>query len=337
MNSPRATCALRPPRAAASFLILLAAGLLAGCGADGPAPFSGYVETEPVRVASPVAGRLLELPVRRGQDVKAGAPLFVLEQTAEQAGVREAQARVAQAEAQAQDLGKGGRPDELAAARAALAQARAALVQSESDLKRQRELAQSGFISPSGLTAVQARRDADAARVRQLEAELRVAELGGRSDARAAAGAQTDAARAALARSAWTLDQKTVVAPAAARVDDTLFRVGEWVPAGAPVVSLLQPGAVKLRFYVPEPVLAQVRPGTRVLARCDGCAQPVAATVRYVASQAEFTPPVVYSEKQRQRLVFLVEAWPEPADGARLPAGLPVDVTVDAPRVQGAS
>ena len=117
----------------------------------------------------------------------------------------------------------------------------------------------------------------------------------------------------------------------AARVDDTLYRVGEWVAAGSPVVTLIEPSAVKLRFFVPEARLAQVAPGTRVQAVCDGCPAPIAATVRYVAREAEFTPPVIYSRGTREKLVFLVEAWPSAADAARLRPGLPVDVTVAAP------
>jgi len=102
------------------------------------------------------------------------------------------------------------------------------------------------------------------------------------------------------------------------------------VAAGSPVVTLIEPSAVKLRFFVPEARLAQVTPGTRVQAACDGCPAPIAATVRYVAREAEFTPPVIYSRGSREKLVFLAEAWPSTADAARLRPGLPVDVTLAA-------
>ena len=94
------------------------------------------------------------------------------------------------------------------------------------------------------------------------------------------------------------------------------------------MVSLIEPAAVKLRFYVPETQVARVGPGTRVRATCDGCAAPIDATVRFVAREAEFTPPVIYSRGSREKLVFLVEAWPAPADAAKLRPGLPVDVTL---------
>jgi HlyD family secretion protein len=305
--------------------------LLGACRPAPPAGFSGVVEVEPVLVAAPLAGRLDELAVQRGAQVAAGAPLFALEHASESDAVREAEAEVARAEAAARDLGKGQRRDELAALQAAVEAQTAALARSESDLKRQRELAAQGFVSGAELTTLTAQRNADAARVEQSRAQLRSARQGGREDVQAAANAAVDAARASLAQAEWRLAQKTVAAPAAAWVEDTLYRVGEWVAAGSPVVSLIEPAAVKLRFFVPETRIAQVTPGQRVRATCDGCAAPIEATVRFVAREAEFTPPVIYSRGSREKLVFMVEAWPAPADAAKLRPGLPVDVVLVAP------
>ena len=312
-----------------SWLVLL---LLAACQAREPASFNGYVEVEFVRVAAPQAGRLVALPAQRGASVASGAPLFVLEHDIEAAAVSESIARVERSDAQARNLTRGQRRDELAAAQAALDAGRAALAQSESDLKRERELARSGFTSGATLTAAQARRNADEARVRQLEAQLRSAHLGAREDEQSAAHADAAAARAALEQSRRRLAQKSVMAPVTAQVEDTLYRVGEWVNAGSPVVSLLEPGALKLRFFVPEPALAQFKPGVLVQAECDGCGGPVNATVRRVASEAEFTPPVIYSKENRQRLLFLVEAWPTAHDAQRLRPGLPVQVRLPGTR-----
>ncbi|WP_034607086.1 HlyD family secretion protein [Chitinimonas koreensis] len=301
---------------------------LAGCGRDEPAAWHGYVEAEPVRLAAPVGGRLAALAVERGDTVAAGQPLFRLEQDSERAAVGEAAARAEQARAQADDLASGKRPDELAVTAAGLAAAQAALKQSESDLRRQGELARAGFVSGAHLDALRARRDADAAKVTEMAAQLRAGRLAGREASRAAAQAGTAAAEAQLAQRQWTLAQKTVAAPLAARVEERYYRVGEWVPAGSPVLSLLAPGAVKARFWVPEPARARLRPGSRVNLACDGCGAPVAATVRYVAREAEFTPPLIYSKENRAKLVFLAEATPlAAADAARLPPGLPLDVT----------
>lgn len=140
------------------------------------------------------------------------------------------------------------------------------------------------------------------------------------------ARAQLEQVRAQLAQAQWTLAQKTVAAPAAGVVEDVYYRVGEQVAAGAPVLALLPPQNRKLRFFVPQSDLDRVRIGTRISAHCDGCAAPIDATVRFVAPQAEYTPPVIYSAAARQKLVFLVEAWPEAAAALALRPGQPVEV-----------
>lgn len=300
---------------------------LTSCAEPETALLSGYVETEPVRVAAPLAGRLLKLEVPRGGEAAEGAPLFVLEQDGEKAAVDEAEARLGRSRALAADLDKGGRQDELAALQAQRAAALAQAKQSEQELARQRRLAASGFVSPASLDALRARYDADRARVADLDARLRLAQQGARDDQREAAKQDSAAASAALAQSRWRLAQKTVTAPVTARVEDTYYRVGEWVPAGAPVLSLLALNAVKVRFFVPQARLAEFAVGRRVQLRCDGCGQPVPATVDYVAREAEFTPPVIYSREQRAKLVFLVEARPAtPQAAALLRPGQPVDV-----------
>ncbi len=128
------------------------------------------------------------------------------------------------------------------------------------------------------------------------------------------------------AQNAWRLRQKRQVASTDAVVADTFYRAGEYVAAGMPVLSLLPAGATKARFFVPEADAATLRPGDPVQLRCDGCGQPLAARIGYVATRAEYTPPVIYSNTQRTRLVFMVEAWPEAADAARLRPGQPLDV-----------
>jgi prepilin-type N-terminal cleavage/methylation domain-containing protein len=109
-------------------------------------------------------------------------------------------------------------------------------------------------------------------------------------------------------------------------VTDTLYREGEWVPAGSPVVRMLPPKNVKVRFFVPEPQLGAVKVGQAVELACDGCAAKIAATVSFIAPQAEYTPPVIYSRENRSKLVFLVEARPSKDDAVKLHPGQPVDV-----------
>ncbi|MCL2636245.1 MAG: HlyD family efflux transporter periplasmic adaptor subunit [Betaproteobacteria bacterium] len=299
---------------------------LAGCGANNDGVLPGYVEADFVRVAAPYAGRLVELAVVKGAEVEPGAKLFALDRDNEIAARDEAAAKLAQSEAQARDLATGKRKDEIAAVAAQVEAARAVLKLAESDLTRQQSLAAAKFISPAGLDAQIEKVRSGKAQLAEAEAQLRVAHLAARNDQRAAAAAASQAAQAALAQSAWMLAQKEVAAPVAARVDDTLYRVGEWVPAGSPVVSLLPPGHIKLRFYVPQARLPEVRQGDIVKVSCDGCGAPRDARVAFIAAQAEFTPPVIYSQENRAKLVFLVEAYPLDAQGLR--PGQPVDVRI---------
>jgi HlyD family secretion protein len=111
-------------------------------------------------------------------------------------------------------------------------------------------------------------------------------------------------------------------------VYDTLFRVGEWVQAGSPVVQMLPPQNVKVRFFVPETVVGALQPGRVLKIHCDGCAADVTAKITYISTQAEFTPPVIYSNERRSKLVYMIEAHPAVADADKLRPGQPVTVTL---------
>jgi HlyD family secretion protein len=160
--------------------------------------------------------------------------------------------------------------------------------------------------------------------VAQAEADLAVARLPARAQQIAAAQATVEGAEAALARAEWTLDKRRLTAPAPGLVADVIRTPGEIAGPSAPILSLLPDGAVKLRLYVPEMLVSAVQPGGRLDIRCDGCPGTAAATVTYVSDRAEFTPPVIYSRENRQKLVYLVEAAPD--DGAGLKPGQIVDV-----------
>lgn len=310
------------------FLSLVVAGLLAACGQSVGSGWSGYAEGDYVHIAAPIAGRLDQLAVRAGDTVKQGAALFALDAQAEQAAVDEAQARLQASDAQAQNSAKGRRPEELAVIRAQVEQARAQAVLARSAWQRQKELVERGFVSASQLDSAAATlRQADA-KLSELERSLQVATLPARSDERTAAQAQAESARQVLRQAQWRLAQKQQTAPADAQVAELYFHPGEYVGAGQPVLSLLPPGSVKARFYVPEAELAQIALGQAVRLSCDGCGEPVSARISRIATAPEFTPPVIYSNAQRARLVYLVEARPEPAAAAaRLRPGQPLDVT----------
>jgi HlyD family secretion protein len=314
-------------RAWAGVPAVLAALAMAACGRAPDAGWAGYVEGDYVHVAAPIGGALTTLAVRRGQNVAAGALLFALDSTSETAAREEAAARAISARAQADNAGKGRRAEEIAVTESQLAQARAQAALAASEFARVQQLVAQGFLSPSRLDDARAAALQSEARVAELSAALRVARLPARSDERAAAGALSDAARSVLAQTEWRERQKQQHAPLSARVADTYFEAGEWVGAGQPVVALLAPGAVRARFFVPEAELGALALGQAVELRCDGCATPVAARIDFIASRAEYTPPVIYSNAQRARLVFMVEARPETKEGAaRLKPGQPLDV-----------
>jgi HlyD family secretion protein len=304
--------------------------VVAGCGPDGARPLQGYAEGEYVRVAAPFAGTLSELSVKRGDPVAAGAPLFALERENESAARREAGERLAAAEARLANLRSGKRPPEIEAAAEQLQQARAMRELSAANAKRQQQLFASGFISGAALDDARAQARRDEARVKELEAVVATARMPARVDEIRAAEADARAAREVVAQSAWRLAQRAVAAPASGLVHDTYYVVGDWVPAGSPVASVLPPGNVKVRFYVAETVLGRLKRGQTLTVTCDGCAAPIAATIVFISDRAEFTPPVLYSKENRSKLVYLVEAKPAPADAAKLHPGQPVDVTLPA-------
>jgi HlyD family secretion protein len=307
---------------------------LAGCGERAATGFQGYAEGEFVLVAAPAAGRLEKRWVSRGEEVEAGAPLFALEQENEKAARREAEQRVRNAEAKLGNIAAGRRKPEVDAIQAQEAQAAAARELSRRQLQQQEELFAKNYISASSMDAARANYQRDLARVAEAEAQIRLARMAiGRDKEIAAAQADVEMARAVLAQSDWRLAQRAVSAPAASPaktlVHDTFYSEGEWVAAGAPVVSLLPPGNLKLRFFVSETVLGGLKIGQAVRAACDGCGAPIAAKISYVSRQAEFTPPVLYSREQRAKLVFLVEARPDPADAVKLKPGQPLDISLN--------
>jgi len=311
---------------AAGFALIV--GIGAGCSGDKSAGYQGYVEGEYVHIASAVGGRLERLLVARGQTVDAKAALYELEADEETAAKRQADELLNAAQAQLADLKVGKRIPELAVVQAQLAQAIAAEDQAGRQLKRDEAQFEAGGIARAQLDDSRATRDIRAARVRELSDQLEVSRLPAREDQIRAQNAQVAAARAASSQSAWRLDQKRGVATQGGLVMDTLYREGEWVPAGSPVVRLLPPKNVKLRFFVPEAVAGGLKPGRNVSVHCDGCGADVPAVVSYISPEPEYTPPIIYSNETRAKLVFLVEARPSVENATRLRPGQPVAVTL---------
>jgi HlyD family secretion protein len=307
-------------------VLVLAVLGLGACSRSSSPQWQGYLEGDFVYVASPLPGRLERLAAAKGSRVSAGDRLFDLERDAETAALREAAQQLQAARAQLADVGKGSRPEEIAALDAKLAQARAASELSKLELGRQEALFKAGAVSESDYDRAHLTHEGNTGAVAEDTARLGTARLGGRADAVAAAGAQARAAADAEAHARWSVDQKSQSAPKDALVYDTLYREGEFVSAGSPVVVLLPPANIKVRFFVAESEFARVRAGDPVSVSVGGLAAPLEARVSYVSPQPEYTPPVLYNRDNRSKLVYMVEAV-FPGKGAEdLHPGQPVDV-----------
>jgi HlyD family secretion protein len=327
------------PRAIAVVLVVLVVTVLlltrswweAQLGFDADeARYLGYVEGETSLIAPPVAGRLLERPVDRGGQVKKGDRLFLIDPVLARAEVARAEAALAESRSRYENLLTGKRQEEQDVIRGQRREVEESLALAEIELKRQTELV------AKAISTRQAYDQADS-QVRQLRmraaalaAQEKVGNLAARPDEIAAAKSMVEQNQANLDQARKRLDDLMPVAPEDALVENTFFNVGEWVPAGTPVVSLLPRQRVKLRFFVPEADIALAGMGKSVSFSCDTCPPNLKASIIYISPRAEFTPPVIYSQSARAKLVFLIEARPEPTQAALSP-GLPVTVAPFAP------
>ena len=322
------------PRRWSTTLLCLAAVLAAGGGCTQRETnlVQGYIEGEYVYASSPQAGTLRALPVARGDWVKSGDPVFELDPMPEASQRDEATRQLAKAKAALEDARLGRRPSELDSLRAQVGQAKASAAMAELDFARREKLLTEGSaISREEYDRARSTRDENAHRVQQLEADLLTAQLGQRTNQVEAAEAEVRAREDALKQTEWALSQKRQTAPTNALVFDTLYRVGEWVPAGRPVVTLLPPQGVKLRAFVPQNRLAGLRLGSALQVHLDGATAPISAAVSFISPKAEYTSPFIYSRENREKFVFMVEAVFDPKIAATLHPGQPVDVLLPQP------
>lgn len=264
-------------------LVLLV--LLAGCSKEDDGAWLGYAEADTVYIAAPAGGWMTTLDVERGAMVKKGMALFTLDANTQNAARDQAEAAIREAESQ-------------------LAAATASRDLAAKELKRQKALLKTNATTRQLYDQAKSSFDTAEAQVEQITATLA-------------------SSRAALASAAYTLSQRTIVSRSDGQVQDIYFRVGEYASAQTPVISLLPPENVYVRFFVPESDYARLKLGQTVRVSCDGC-RPITATISFIASSYEYAPPVVFSIQSRDKLVFKVEA--RMAGGIPLHPGQPVDV-----------
>lgn len=314
-----------------NFLCVLpvVASLFSACP-DDPALAVGYVEGEYALIAPVETARVERVLVRRGETVTAGQPVAFLETRDAQLAVENAEATLAEAEAQLADLHKGKRTEEIAVLEAAVSSAEASRAEAAREFRRAENLSRRGIAADAELDAALTRLQTADAALERARAELAVARLPARAEVIEAAAMRRDQAEAALGQAQWRLEERVLRAAETSTVQDVLVSRGEVAGPQAPVISLLPEGAIRLKFYVAEEALSSIPLGSRLAVRCDGCPEGLAATVSYVAPEPEFTPPVIYSLETRQKLVHLIEARPE-AGSAALKPGQIVDVVLREP------
>jgi len=315
--------------AIAAVVVAAAAGLLWWLthSSAGALAWQGYVDADYVKVAPTQAGLLTSVAVARGDLVQPGAPLFTQDETPDRATRDQAARQLDQARQQLANLQAGGKQTEIDQANANLAEARTTLAQAEADYRRGKALLPDRAVSVQSVEQLGAAYQSAQAKVRALQAALAQSNGPmGREDEIKAQLFAVDSAKAALDFADWRLGQRRVAAPAGGRVVDVLAQPGETLAAGAPVVSLLPPGNILVRFFVAETVLGGIHRGDPVTLACDGCASGLVATISFISPQAEYSPPVIYSESNREKLVYLIEAHPTPEQATQLRPGQPVDV-----------
>lgn len=289
----------------AAFATALAAAAVA-CSAEKPDGLAGYAEADTLYLAPQESGLIRTLAVKEGDRVAAGDPLFALDSARLGYSAQQATAAAQGVEARTADDGSMEKQ---------IAEAETSLTLAAKTFERSRSLVKGGAVSKEKYDIDAAAFAQAKARVEQLRAE------------RSAALRDLEAARAGAGLAERRIADLTTTAPASGTIERIYRRPGEVVLMGDPVVALLPPENIKLKFFAPQSMLPVISVGAEISFSCDGCGEARTATISFIATEPQYTPPVIYSLKEREKLVFLVEARPKNPDGIR--PGLPV--TIDLP------
>jgi len=307
--------------------ILALALVLSGCGNANHGRMQGWIEGDFVFVGPDEMGRVETLSVREGDQVAVGAPLFTVDSDLQQSDVNTTSAQVSEARERLRRLeAQQQRTEEIAVMEAQEKRAEAMLQLSTAELDRQQQLTARGVGTQAALDTAKANFNRDKAALDEVRRQMTVARLSAREEDIAAARQTLAAAESRKSSAQTRLARRKLVSPVSGAVQQIYFRPGELVPAGRPVLSILPPGNIKVRFFVGEPMLPTIALGDTVEVTCDGCAKAIAARVSFIARSAEYTPPVIYSLEERNKLVFMIEARTDTPEGLRV--GQPVSVAL---------
>ncbi|MDP5129579.1 MAG: HlyD family efflux transporter periplasmic adaptor subunit [Paraglaciecola sp.] len=291
--------------------------------------YTGYVEAELVYLAAPQAGWLSNMPWQAGDTLTSNTLVFSLDDEQQLAAIKEAQARLAQAKAQERNGLTGAREQEIAELNAQRQQAQVAVDFAASEKTRWNKLVEEGLAPASKSSQVNADYASSIAKLKTITAGIEVARLGVRQELTNSAIAAEQAAQANLEQAQWQLSQRQVISQISGKIEEIFYRQGEFITAGKPVLAILPKDALIIRFFVPQAALSQFNVGQSVNIHADGVTAPIDAHIFHIARSAEFTPPVIYDEQSRQKLMFLLEArlFAQDAGDHLLRPGLPVEVT----------
>jgi HlyD family secretion protein len=308
-----------------ALLVVTSMSLLA-CTERKEQPLQGYIDSDFTYITSEVGGKLQSLSVGRGDWVDAGKQLFTLEQAPQSYAYQAAQQRLQQSRAKLLDFTRGSRETIIQSKKADLAKARADWRYAEQNWQRHQKLYKQNAIDKDALDRAQKQYAMSRQHVSQTAALLKEAKMGRRRHVIQAQQHEVERAQDQLASAHWRLSEKTITAPVDGYVYDDFYQQGESVQAGKPVLALINPANEKVVFYISEPLRSQLHREQTVTFTCDRCQQSYQATINYIARQAEFTPPVIFSRKRREKLVYRVEAGLDEATARQLNTGQPVDV-----------
>lgn len=315
---------MKTPSILAPLTLIAATLITGGCqNSATPKTLSGYVEGIYIYLAAPESGWLESVPVKEGDHLNSGDLAFKLDTGLQDIQLAQAESQIEQARQKRNDLKTGARQPQLEQIEANLAAARANLKYAESERKRQLKLVTKKLASPDTADKViQAWRVAQA-QVNALQASLANARLGARPEQQAAAETRIDIANKGRDAAQWQKNDRLVHSKRSGRVEQLFYRSGEFVRQGASVIALLPKANIKIRFYIPEAHLSDFQPGQTITFTRDGSPDPIPAKITFIATSAEYTPPVIFSNDVREKLVFMAEAIPQEVN---LRPGQPVDV-----------
>jgi HlyD family secretion protein len=310
-------------------IFLLTVLILTGCQKNTIHTYQGYAEGEYVNISSTQSGKLEKLFIKRGETISKDSNLFLLDHANESLALEQATSELSIAKATLDDYKKGARNEEIQVLEAQLSQAKANAENANLQLSQNTHLYTSNAVSKVEFDNSTALSKSTAAKVKELQNTLSVAKLSKRSDQILAQENRISQAKATVDLAQWRVDEKALKSPDNALVFDTLYREGEFVPTGGIIARLLPPENIKIRFFVPQAIAETLKNNQNITIVSRADQKKIPAHITYISTEAEYTPPIIYSNETKDKLVYMIEAYPESKYAPLLHPGQPVEVSLE--------